>query len=118
MPEERRRRSGEPEYEDTAEQSFIRKASKNQWVDAAIRIAIVIATAGGTGYMANEHKNTADAAAYDRLTQLQADYEKFTKRYYEREKERRERAEAEHLALAQRLAAAEAEIRILLARSR
>ena len=113
MPEPRRRQ-GEPEHEDPAEISMIRKAAKNPWIDALIRITLVVATAGGTGYVANEHKSAEDAINYERLTQLQAKYEAFTKRYYEREQQRRERAEAEHLALAQRLAAAEAEIRILL----
>ena len=107
-----RRRQGEPEHEDPAEISMFRKAAKNPWIDALIRITIVIGTAGGTGYVANEHKSNEDAVNYERLTKLQADFERFRTAYYERQRDRSSVSQREREELLQRLAAIETELRL------
>ena len=113
MPEPRRRRQGEPEHEDPAEISVFRKAAKNPWIDGVIRIVLVIGTAGGTGYVANEHKSAEDAINYERLTKLQADFEKFRTTYYERQRERSTVSQREREEFLQRLAVIETELRLL-----
>lgn len=97
MPEERRRRSGESEYEDPREQSFIKKAAKmefgNPTVDALVRAIVMLAMSGGAGYVTSENKSVEIETLKTQIQELKTDQASKWKTYYTRRRE----AQAEHL---------------------
>lgn len=111
MPRERRR--GEEDFDDPAERSFVSKVAHNRWVDVAIRLAIVIATASGAGYVSNEHADGDAAVKYENLARVEQEFQAFKTAYYTRQRERGMVATKEREELLQRLVAIETELRLM-----
>jgi hypothetical protein len=93
MPPEKRRRSGEPQYSDPAEESLIKRISKmefgNPSVDMILRTILLLAMGGGVGAVTSEVRK-ADvevvksevAALRAELAGVHAEYAKITERRY------------------------------------
>jgi hypothetical protein len=122
MPKpEQKRRAGEEGYEDPREQSLMKRLGKieipgGQVSDILIRIVVVLLAGGGAGFVANEHANANDAVAYEQLTALRGDFDKFRQAYYERQRERSSSSQKEREEVLQRLATIEAKIDMMRGR--
>lgn len=112
MPPERRRREGEPEYEDPSEQSFIKKASKMEFgspvVDALIRVIVLLAMSGGAGYVSSESKSVEMENLKTQIQKLENEQASKWKSYYARRRE----ATAEHLCYERRFVRLEVRAKI------
>ena len=115
MPSPRRRRD-ESDYEDPSDQSLMRRAAKNPWVDGLIRIAIVIATASGAGYVSNEHANVQDAVAYEKAARAEQELVAFKKLYFERQRAATEKQDKEREEMLHRLTVIEMRVEFLRGR--